>query len=292
MVPASTTTVPGGCAPARPVRSASDSSFDGRAYRIALPAGYDGTKAAPLLMLFHGFASSPAAIDADTGLEKLGATRGYVVVSPQGSGSPSSWSFVGPQATKDFAFVVGLTKFVLQTVCVDPAHVFAAGHSAGSAFTGFLVCRPPYLFAGAAMVEATIPSTCPANVAQSVLAVHGTADPVVLYNGGKGMGQTMSIPPVKQTIASLAKRAGCRAVAEDTRPASGVVLSEYPDCSAGRRVALLTIEGGTHPWAGGLQAKREERGVPGAQYSASTAILDFFDKVTSDTEVRSLTLWI
>jgi poly(3-hydroxybutyrate) depolymerase len=131
------------------------------------------------------------------------------------------------------------------------------------------------------MVEATIPSTCPANETYSVVSVHGDADPVVLYNGGKGMGQSVPIPPVRQTVAALAKRDGCAPTATRTEPAAGVVRDEYEHCKNGRKVALLTIKGGTHPWAGGLQAKAEEPKTPGAQYSASTAILDFFDGLTS-----------
>ena len=39
----------------------------------------------------------------------------------------------------------------------------------------------------------------------------------------------------------------------------------------------VTIVGGGHPWPGGLQATHETKVVPGARYSASTAILDFFE---------------
>jgi polyhydroxybutyrate depolymerase len=273
------TTVPG-CSPARPAPAKQESyTYKGRTYRLALPADYDGTTERPMLVLFHGFASSPVAIDADTNLEQLGPQRGYIVVTPEGSGNPKSWNFLPDSA--DHKFANALVGELTTTLCVDPARVFAAGHSAGSAFTGFDACQKPYRYAGIAMVEATIPSTCPANETYSVLSVHGDADPVVLYNGGKGVGQTVPIPPVRETVAALAKRDGCARTATRTEPATGVTRDEYEHCKNGRKVALLTIKGGTHPWAGGLQAKAEEPTTPGAQYSASTAMLDFFDGLSS-----------
>ena len=106
--------------------------------------------------------------------------------------------------------------------------------------------------------------------------MHGTADPAVLYDGGKGQGQTVAIPPVKHTVAQLAQRASC-----DPTPQPGPSghrrrpRDVYRDCAKGSEVEQITIVNGGHPWAGGLQAKAEERNVPGAQFSASKEILRF-----------------
>jgi polyhydroxybutyrate depolymerase len=248
-------------------------TLNGRAYRVAMPRA-DGSLH-PLVLLFHGFASSKEAIDADTGMEQAGTARGFVVVTPDGTGSPRTWHFLGAGSDDDVAFAGALVGDVTAHACVDVHRVFAAGHSAGSAFTGFLVCRAPYRFAGAAMVEATIPSTCPTNVTYAVVSVHGTADRTVLYDGGLGEGQTVPIPPVRRTVADLATRNGCAAPTTDT-PAPGVERMRYSGCAHGHEVELLTIVGGGHPWAGGLQATATEPAVPGARFSATDAVLDFF----------------
>ena len=241
-----------------------------------MPRDYDGARAAPMVLLFHGFASSKEAIDAETSLDKLGGKRGYIVVTPDGSGSPRSWNLFDPAAPDDYAFVDKLVAHLTRQLCVDTKRVYAAGHSAGAAFAGFLVCKP-YPFAALAAVSATVPSTCPTAMKQSVLGIHGTADPVVLYDGGKGAGQSVAIPPVKETIAAYGKRASCRATPTADRPAVGVQRLRYRGCSPGKQVALITIAGGGHPWPGGLQAKGTEKAIAGARYNASTAILDFFD---------------
>ena len=126
------------------------------------------------------------------------------------------------------------------------------------------------------MVSATIPSSCPANVVPKIISVHGTADPVVLYDGGKGVGQTVAIPPVKQTVTELAKRASCDPTPRQDHPAYRCRPGRRtPVARKGSEVEQITIVNGGHPWAGGLQAKAEERNVPGAQFSASKEILRF-----------------
>ena len=275
----SPTTVKPACSPSRIAPPAQSSyTFDGRTYRLALPSGYDGSRAWPMLMVFHGFASSKEAIDADTALDQLGPPQGFIVVTPDGSSNPRTWNFIagasGSQAD-DYTFVDALLVHLERQLCVDTKRIYATGHSAGSAFVGFLICHKPYRFAGAAMVSATIPSSCPGNVVPKIISVHGTADPVVLYNGGKGQGQTVAIPPVKQTVAELAQRASCNSTPRQDHPANGVDRATYTGCAKGSAVEQITIVDGGHPWAGGLQAKAEERTVPGAQFSASKEILRF-----------------
>jgi len=104
-----------------------------------------------------------------------------------------------------------------------------------------------------------------------------TADATVLYDGGKGQGQGVPIPAVKTTIKTFAARDGCEARPVVDRPAPSVERETYPKCANGDAVALISLIGANHPWAGGLQAKALEPNVPAARYSASAAILDFFD---------------
>jgi polyhydroxybutyrate depolymerase len=232
-----------------------------RTYRVALPA--DQTPRHPLLLALHGFASSSTQFDRETGLDKQGTDRGYVVVTPDAAQSPTNWNIFGaPNQPNDFGFINALLKAITPHLCVDTSAMFAVGHSAGSAFAGFLVCKPPYRFVGVAMVEATVPSTCPARVRPAVVSIHATGDPVVLYNGGLGIGQTVPIPPVRQTVAQLAHARGC-AKAVDKKVSPFVTERRYAGCKPGSDVALYTIHGGGHLWAPG----------------DTSTILDFFDSV-------------
>jgi polyhydroxybutyrate depolymerase len=272
---------PAACDPPRPaVASDAPQSLrfgdQTRAYLLALPDEYDGTSAYPLVFSFHGFAGSKEGQNANAAIAEMGTARGYIVVTPDALGEPRDWNyFSNPARADDFGFVDALVVDLGERLCIDADRVYAAGHSAGSAFAGFLQCKPPYRFAAVAMVAAFIPTTCPvAQATPSVIAFHGTADPAVPYDGGSVGGGPTGIPPVLQTLQQYADAYGCDRPATEDEPAPGVETDTLTGCAGGSEVALYTIVGGTHDWPG-----NPLRPAPsGAQaYPATNAILDFFD---------------
>jgi polyhydroxybutyrate depolymerase len=272
---------PADCDPARPAASAEGPqtfSFDGgvRAYLLALPDDYDGTTAHPLVFSFHGFSSNKEGQNAYAALADQGTARGYVVVTPDALGDPRDWNYFGnPARADDFGFVDALVADLSDRLCIDADRIYAAGHSAGSAFTGFLQCRPPYRFAAVAMVAAFIPTTCRVDQATpSVVAFHGTADPDVPYDGGSVGGGSTGIPPVLETLEQYADAYGCERPATEGEPAAGVETATLTGCAGGSEVVLYTIVGGTHEWPGNAS----QADATGAQaYPATDTILDFFD---------------
>src|SRR3972149_4453701 len=55
-----------------------------RAYRVHVPAGYDGTTPVPLVLDFHGLTSNAAQQAALSGFVKLSETAGFIVAHPAG----------------------------------------------------------------------------------------------------------------------------------------------------------------------------------------------------------------
>ena len=272
---------PADCDPARPATATDDPqtfSFGGeeRAYLLALPDDYDGATAHPLVFSFHGFSSNKEGQDAYAAMGEQGTARGYVVVTPDALGDPRDWNYFADQArADDFGFVDALLVDLSERLCIDADRVYAAGHSAGSAFTGFLQCRPPYRFAAVAMVAAFIPTTCPVDrVRPSVIAFHGTADPAVPYDGGSVGGGPVGIPPVLETLEQYADAYACQRPATEDEPAVGVETDVFTACAGGSEVMLYTIVGGTHDWPGNA-IQPETTG--GQAYPATDTILDFFD---------------
>jgi polyhydroxybutyrate depolymerase len=269
------------CDPPRPATAtAAPQTFrfgeEERAYLLALPDDYDGTTAHPLVFSFHGFAGSKEGHAASTAMAEKGAARGYVVLTPDALGEPRDWNYFGnPARADDFGFVHALVADLSERLCIDADRVYAAGHSAGSAFAGFLQCRSPYRFAAVAMVAAFIPTTCPVGRANpSVIAFHGTADPLVPYGGGSVGGGATGIPPALQTLQQYADAYGCDRPATEDEPAVGVETDTLRGCAGGSEVVLYTIVGGTHDWPG--NPVRPAAGG-GQAYPATDAILDFFD---------------
>ncbi len=247
-----------------------------RAYLLALPDDYDGTTAYPLVFSFHGFSSNKEGLNAYAGMAEKGTARGYIVVTPDALGEPRDWNYFGnPARADDFGFVDALVLDLSERLCVDADRVYAAGHSAGSAFAGFVQCRAPYRFAAVAMVAAFIPTTCPADQATpSVIAFHGTADPAVPYEGGSVGGGPVGIPPVLQTLEQYADTYGCDRPPTEDEPAAGVETDTLTGCAGGGEVVLYTIVGGTHDWPGNTV---QPAASGGQAYPATDAILDFFD---------------
>jgi len=269
------------CDPAQPA-AASDApqtfSFGGedRSYLLALPDDYDGTVAHPLVFSFHGFSSNKEGQDVYAAMAAEGTARGYVVVTPDALGDPREWNMFGdPAKADDFGFVDALVEDLSQRLCIDAERVYAAGHSNGSAFTGFLQCQPPFRFAAVAMVAALIPTTCPADrAAPSVIAFHGTADPAVPYDGGSVGGGPVGIPPALDTLEQYADAYRCDTPAAEDEPAPGVERDALTGCAHAGDVVLYTIVDGTHDWPGNAM---QPEATGGQAYPATDTILDFFD---------------
>lgn len=246
--------------------------FDGgdRAYLLAVPEDYDGREPFPLILSLHGFGVGKEAHEADTAMAETATARGYLVATPDASGGTNEWSIFDQAADHDdFAWMDALLGELRARLCVDPERIYAAGHSAGGVFAGFLACREPFPIAATAMVSGFVPPTCPAeSAAPSVIAFHGLADPVVPYDGGD-IGLPVPVPAVPVTLGYYADQYGCGAPAMEDQPVPGVERRRLSGCSDGADVVLYTVQEGGHEWP--------HAGVDGAGLAATDLILEFFD---------------
>jgi polyhydroxybutyrate depolymerase len=251
-----------------------------RSYLLALPAGYDGRSAYPLVLNFHGAGGSKEKFEAKTLMGSKGSDRGYIVVTPEALGSPHNWNWrSAPDRADDFGFVLALVNDLRRRFCIDSHRMYLSGHSNGSAFAAFLACRPPIVFAAVAMVSATVPVECPPETAPAVLAIHGTADPGVPYNGGTNeLGQHTPLPAVPETIARYADRYHCDPVPKRDQPAAGVDRTDYSGCDHGNEVVLYAIVDGLHEWPGSPEAiASPDNSAAAKAFPATDTILDYFD---------------
>lgn len=249
-----------------------------RRYLLAVPEGHDGSELAGLVVSLHGHGSSKEAQEANTALAEVGASRGYVVVTPDAAGDPRAWNFVGAQGSADdFGFIAELVARLQGELCIDPDRTFVAGHSNGSAFAALVACRDPYPFRAVALVSATTPANC-GGAAPSVLAIAGTADSQVPYEGGPIGGSALSIPPAEDVVRAYATAYGCASGPTSTEVHPGVTRSAWEGCRDGAAVLLDTVAGGVHAWPGSrTAASAEGNSAAGATYPATDAVLDFFD---------------
>jgi polyhydroxybutyrate depolymerase len=187
-----------------------------REFLLHLPADYDGIRALPVVLAFHGHGRS-------------------------WQGAPYAASGVD-----DVAFTAGLLDHLQSTLCVDTARVYATGFSNGGGFTALLACRMADRIAAVAPVAgAFYPATgenCQPVRPVPMIEFHGTADSRIPYEGG-----VRDLPAIPDWVAGWAERNGCKDRAADEQIGHDVTVSAWTGCAEVRHVA---IAGGGHTWPG------------------------------------------
>jgi polyhydroxybutyrate depolymerase len=248
-----------------------------RHYRLSVPAHYDARRAYPVVFDFHGFKADGALEEQRSGMGATGPGRGYLVVTPDALGSPTRWNTTGdPGKADDLGFVDALLTDLGGRFCLDARRVYATGHSNGAEFAAALVCHSSR-FAAVAMVSSTSDARCPAGRAPATMAVHGTADPSVPYNGGHVVGAVVPVPAASVVMRGYAGRYGCSPLPTSSQPATGILAVRYTGCMSGSEVLFDTVVGGTHFWPSSPEARKDPHtSAAGKTFDATGAILDFF----------------
>jgi polyhydroxybutyrate depolymerase len=269
-----------GCQPLLPHApgSASDALTSGgqqRTYIVHVPAGYDGSKRVPLVVAYPGYGQPADSLAVYDGLDAVSDASGFVVVTPNALGSPQFWN-EGASAglPDDVQFTKDLLAKVENELCIDAARVYTAGYSNGGGMALRAACAMPQAIAAVGVVSAYYPG-CTADV--PLIAFHGTADPVVPFEGGKsGAFPNVNFPVVRRSVSEWAKTLGCDGLATISHPSQNVELSTYARCVGGDGEALLyTIIGGGHTWPGATLVISPLLGETTAEINASMTIWSF-----------------
>jgi polyhydroxybutyrate depolymerase len=227
---------------------------------------------APLILLFYGFASNPSQFTSLTNLPERGAKAGAIVAVPHTQPGETEWQFNGNGT--DAAFVHALVTTLEGSFCIDRAAVFAAGFSAGAAFTIAYSCSHEAQIRAIATVAVDFQLGCTSPM--PIMAFHGTKDPLVPYRNG-AMGASLPGVKVRGTQLNMgdwARLDHCRSQSSRARIGSEVIHQQWPACEDGASVSLFTIVGGGHTWPGADPTKGF--GLTTQQVSATTRILAFF----------------
>jgi len=260
-----------------------------RQYLLSIPPGYDPAKPAPLVFDFHGLGSNMEEQSLYTRLDERGGARGYVVVTPDGQGDRlRHWSLLSSAASNpDVAFVQAMLRATTGSLCIAPTRVFATGISNGAMLSTVLACALPGRFAAIAPVSGVnATNACSTGTPRvSVLAFHGTADPIVPYQGGdffsgaaaaRTPGRAQA-KPVDRAIAAWAAFDGCGTPPSTAFVADDVQHVVWPRCPRNGAVALYRVIAGGHTWPGAVAVRADRLGATTTSIDATTLILDFFD---------------
>jgi polyhydroxybutyrate depolymerase len=227
---------PAGCPPAGLTR------LDGG--HIRMPAGAKPGTTRLLLAIMSG-----ADGDADDNLD-LGAAanrQGIAVLYPTVRAG-SIWQLNDAMGATDVEATTGLLQRALATGCFDPVRVSVVGLSNGAGFAARMACKLPGRFAAVVAVSGGFRALdpCPPAARASFLAIHGSADTIVPFNGKK--------PDHKGNVpayaAGWARRDGCATTPTVRHPRHLVTRLVFGGCPAGMRVEVLRLSGTDHGWPG------------------------------------------
>jgi len=238
-----------------------------RCYYLYAPPGYDAEQPLPVVFSFHGFLSNPVSQALISGWHKLAAQEGFLVVYPEGQEFPQRWNshvaWSDPEVD-DVQFFHDMLDDLSSVTAVDRSRIYVSGFSNGGGMTVRLGCEAADQIAALGTVAAAVVSMeeCSPSRPVPVMAFHGTADPIVNYEGGEMQGWLLrwlahvtsaptSFVAAGDWVAIWAEGSGCDPTPE-TIPAQGDASGvRYGGCDEDATVVFYTIDGGGHAWPGG-----------------------------------------
>jgi polyhydroxybutyrate depolymerase len=213
--------------------------------------------------------------DVYSGFDPVADQHGFVVASPDGiDAAIRQWRFLGTQ--DDVNFATAIVRTLANSACVNRAHAFAVGISSGGAMSASLACQASSTFAGFGLVSADfyLAPICDKALRRPILIFHGTADPIVPYNGGHVGGPSGTpVQPAEASAALWAQHNGCKPGIVETPLSSQVVRLTWNGCAV--PVVMYRIVGGGHTWPGAA-IKVKALGVTTEQTSATAEMWKLF----------------
>jgi polyhydroxybutyrate depolymerase len=248
-----------------------------RPYLSFIPSKLDPQKAYPLIIVLHGLGHSGKGIEHYYRLDPLAESRGALIAYPDGTkeklNSRSSWRSIHERfwnatdvccdflrtGVDDVAYLDAVIDDMSVKYRVDPKRIFVIGISNGGYMAYRFACdrasRVAAIMSQAGAMWTDITRCRPTNPV-AVLHIHGTADEMIPYDGGRTVGGHG--PPVvsaHQAVSDWVKFDGCAPLPDTSTPSMDLVGDEQPQGPAEttvekwagcRGVELWTMHGARH----------------------------------------------
>ena len=238
-----------------------------RCYHLYVPRGYDPSESVPIVVSMHGFLSNPNSQAVISGWHRLADREGFLVVYPQGTSFPKRWNAGvtwGAAPVDDVQFFRRMLDDLSTVAAVDRSRVYVNGLSNGGGMAVRIACEASDQVAAIGTVAGAVVGFYDCNPSRPVpaMAFHGTADPVVPYEGGDMRGHILPwgadltdaptyFVGAEEWVAIWATGNGCDATPKVIPPQGDVRGVQYADCDQDAVVTLYSIVEGGHTWPGG-----------------------------------------
>jgi len=260
-----------------------------RTYEVFVPSD---TPNLPLVIVLHGHGSTGRQMERFSKFDRVAAREQFVVAYPDGIDRGWNDGRTGVNSdADDIAFVATLIDELAREHSIDKRRVYVTGASNGGMLTYRVGCELADRVAAIAPVIANLPAelSCSPSAPMSVLAINGTDDPIVPYNGGQVARDRGVVLSAALSTQVFARAAGCTGAeptfAErdvDTGDNSRTYVTRYA-CPSSVEIALLSLGGAGHTWPGGMQyLPKFAIGGVSRDFDGAERIWEFFESHTRD----------
>lgn len=262
-----------------------------RTYNLFIPTGWDNSENLPLLMVLHGLTQTGSGVMEITNFNAIAQQDNFIVCYP--SGLNNAWNAnmnVSISNADDIGFLENLISTLSSQYNLDQSRIYFCGFSNGGFMSMKMLCESDICIAGVAAVSSTMSDTvynnCSNAPVSSILQIHGTADPVVPYDGSISTGISVSS---FLELWSNQFNCGTNTLTTDI-PNSNIwdfsTAQEitYNNCPAGQLIHVKVLGGG-HQWPG-IETWNGGVGTINLDFYSPSFIWDFFKgKTCSSAEL-------
>ncbi|MBE2246806.1 MAG: T9SS type A sorting domain-containing protein [Candidatus Competibacteraceae bacterium] len=254
-----------------------------RSYRIHLPSGYQSTQTYPLVFNFHGYTSNAWQQEFYSGMSQIADDEQFIVVYPEGIGNSWNVGFSFQSYTSgvdDVGFTNALIDTLIMLYSIDTTRIYSCGMSNGGYLSYRLACELSHRITAIASVTGLMTDSmayfCSPMRDVPIMQVHGTADPVVNYNG------IPSSLSVEETLLFWVNNNDCQSSYSLNPVPDNNVLDlctadfiTYHGCNDCAPLIFYRINGGGHTWPGAT-IDNPTVGLTNRDFNASAEIWNFF----------------
>jgi polyhydroxybutyrate depolymerase len=240
------------------VHPAASLGYRTRSYRVHVPAMYQNTIPTALILYFHGYSGTSLLSDHSSGFtpfsEKHNILVAYGQGLPEGEGGAPFWASAGPidYGIDDIQYVSLMLDNLQSKFCIDTHRIFVTGFSNGGGMSGYLACSLAGRIAAVAPVSGNfyaLPGGCHPDRPIPLLDIHGTADPILPYQGiSSAQNPAWPLPAIPQWLQQWSVRDGCHQGPTIFLHSAQEMGEQWTNCQGNAEVVHYRIEGGGHAW--------------------------------------------
>jgi len=251
-----------------------------RKYLLHVPESYDAGTPTPLVISIHGFAEWPAHQMQISHWNELADEENFIVVYPRGTDFPLRWRTNGlGDSILDVQFISELLDDIEVNYNIDPSRIYTNGLSNGGGMSFQLACKLSdriAAFGGVAGAYVIKWEDCNQQRPVPAIIFHGTADPIVPFDGGPSESFDVPFVNIPEWVKQLAERNSCDLSASEIPTQGEVDRLQYRNCANDSEVDFYIINGGGHSWPGGDPLPRWIVGKTTDDINATRLMWDFF----------------